>query len=53
MVFNPCVACRFVWFYGATTQFRSYGANTGNSGVTTFKATPGIKIIHLLLLRDA
>jgi hypothetical protein len=38
----------FVWFYGASTQFRSYGAETGKMimaslGCYKFDATPGVK----------
>jgi hypothetical protein len=38
----------FIWFYGASTWYKSYGAETGkmvmaNIGVINFKATPGVK----------
>jgi hypothetical protein len=38
----------FVWFNGVSTQFRSYGTETGkmilaNLGCKKLKATPGVK----------
>jgi hypothetical protein len=36
----------FVWFYGAPTQFRSYGAETGKI-ITNLKQHQGTKPFHL------